>query len=182
MKSTSSKVARRYARALALLCDERGDGATVAAALADLAKVLRAEPAALAFLADPTVPAETRRTAVVRALDGLGIAGTARAFVMVLADKRRIGDLPAIETAFAHLLDARTGRVHAHAKSAAPLGDAAVQRLKGVLERLLGKAVQLTTETDPDLLGGLVVRVGNTVYDASVRNHLNRLRHQLVHD
>lgn len=182
MKSTSSKVARRYARALALLCDERGDAAAVALALGNLARVLRGEPEALAFLADPTVPAETRRTAVVRALDGLGIGGTARAFVMVLTDKHRVSDLPAIESAFASLLDARTGRVHAHVTAATALGDAAVERLKGVLERLLGKEVQLSASSDVDLIGGLVVRVGNTVYDASVRNHLNRLRHQLVHD
>jgi F-type H+-transporting ATPase subunit delta len=182
MSTVTHKVARRYAKALALLTDERGEGEVVRASLQRLRELFDAEPKALELLADPTVSLEARRGIVERALDGLQVDKTARAFVLVLLQNGRMAVFPPVERAFAALLDARSGRVRAQVTSAVALSDAAAVRLKGVVERMLGKQVELELAHDADLLGGLVVKVGNTVYDASVRNHLNKLRYQLVHE
>jgi F-type H+-transporting ATPase subunit delta len=161
MKTSSSKLARRYARALVTLCDERGDSEAVRASLRTLAQVWTETPGAQAYLANPTIALETRRQTLDKVLAAAKAEGTARSFVQVLLDKGRIAELPGIETEFAAMLDARTGRVQAEVVSATPMNPPSLDRLR-------------------ELLGGMVVRVGHTVYDASARNHLNRLRHRLL--
>jgi F-type H+-transporting ATPase subunit delta len=180
MKTSSSKLARRYARALVTLCDERGDGEAVRASLRTLAQVWVETPGALAYLANPTIAVETRRQTLDKVLTAAQAEGTARTFVQVLLDKGRIAELPGIETEFTAMLDARTGRVQADVVSATPLTQPSLDRLRELLARLLAKDVVLHPSVDAELLGGVVVRVGNTVYDASARNHLNRLRHRLL--
>lgn len=180
MKTTSAKVARRYAKALVSLCDERGDGEAVRSALVQLDAVLSQVPEALELLADPTRPLDQRKQLLAEVTARTQVQGTALDFVRLLLDKGRIGELPRIAQEFGEMLDARSGRVQAEVASATALAPAAQDRLASLLQRLLGKQVVLTTRVDPELIGGLVVRVGNTVYDASIANHLTRLRHQLV--
>lgn len=180
MKTSSSKVARRYAKALVNLCDERGDGEAVRAALGRLEQVLDAAPESLAFLANPTMALESRKAVLKSLLDGAQIDGSARNLVSLLLDKGRIGELRHIAAAFAAMLDERTGRVQAEVVSAVALQDATVQRLRALLQKMLSREIVLHARVDADLIGGLVVHVGNTVYDASILNHLNRLRHRMV--
>lgn len=180
MKSTSSKVARRYARALLSLCDERGDGEQVRGALERLVALLDAAPEAMPFLANPTVAEEARRRLLKTVAEQASVEGTARNLVELLLDKSRIGELERIAVEFTALLDARSGRAQAEVVSAVPLSPPAQERLRGLLQQMLNKDVILRTSVDAGLLGGMVVRVGNTVYDASVRNHLDRLRHAMV--
>ena len=180
MKTSSSKVARRYAKAMVSLCDQRGDGEAVRIALTRLGSVLQGAPDALIFLPNPTIPVAVRHTVLQSVLDGAKVEGTARNFISLLLDKGRISEVGHITDAFAAMLDERTGRIQAEVVSAVALGDAAVERLRALLGRMLSREVVLQAHVDPDLIGGLRVHVGNTVYDASVRNHLNRLRHRLV--
>ena len=81
---------------------------------------------------------------------------------------------------FARLDDQRNGVFHATATSAAPLGPDEVRALTARLEQLSGGRVELTTQTDPDLLGGVVVRLGDRLIDGSVRGRLERLRSKLA--
>lgn len=178
--SGSAKIARRYARALALLCDERADAEPVRAALTQVVATLNAAPEAMAFLTNPTLPHEPRANLVATVLKELKISGTAEAFVRVMLDAGRIGNLADASAEFAAIQDARSGRADAQLTSAVPLDAAAIARVASAIRRLIGKEVQVTAAVDPELLGGVVVRVGNTVWDSSVRNHLNRLHAQLV--
>jgi len=180
MKTSSSKVARRYAKAMVSLCDSRGDGEAVRAALGRLEQVLDGAPEALMFLANPTVALDARKAVLKSLLDGAKIEGSARNLVSLLLDNGRIGELRQIATAFADMLDDRSGRVQVEVVSAVALADASIQRLRALLQRMLSREVMLRATVNPDLIGGLVVHVGNTVYDASVLNHLNRLRHRMV--
>lgn len=180
--SGSAKIARRYARALALLTDERGDAEAVRAALTQIVAVLAATPDATAFLTNPTLPQEPRAKLLATLLEALKVTGTAESFAKLMLDNGRIASLAATAAEFAAIQDARSGRADAQLTSAAPLDAAAIARVSAAIKRLIGKDVQVTASVDPELLGGVVVRVGNTVWDSSVRNHLNRLHAQLVSD
>ncbi len=182
MKQGSVKVARRYAKALVSLCDERGDGEVVRGHMQAMAVALAEVGEARAILTNPSVALEQRRAVLAAVVNACGVSGTAKDMVNLLLDKSRISSLADISKEFTALQDARSGRTQALVTSAVALGDGAKQRLQDLLGRLLGKRVALDAQVDPSLLGGLVVRVGNTVYDASVANHLARLRQTLLAD
>lgn len=179
-QSGSVKLARRYARALALLCDERADGVQVRADLEFVVGVLKNVPDAMAQLENPTVDMAPRVQLLTAILDQGKVQGTARNFALLMLEKGRIGALPGALTEFVALEDARSGRAEAQVTSATPLTEADQARIAAAVKRLVGKEIHMTTQVDPDLIGGLVVSVGNTVWDSSVRNHLNRLKNQLV--
>ncbi|MBM4344226.1 MAG: ATP synthase F1 subunit delta [Deltaproteobacteria bacterium] len=180
MKSASVRVARRYARAVAQLCEAGNDGALVRATLDAVVAAMQGVPDALPYLANPTVPIADRRQVVTSVLDACNAQGTARNLVLLLLDKGRIAALPTVHREFNALLDLKTGRVEGSVAAAAALGEPALARLQALLGRMVGKQVLLTSSVDPDLIGGLVVRIGNTVYDASVANQLARLRQTLT--
>lgn len=178
--SGSAKIARRYARALAQLCDETGEGAAVTKHLQAVVDVLAATPEAEAFLTNPTIDVAPRRALLTSLLGQVQAGTTATHFALLMLDKGRMDTLSAAVAEFVALEDARSGRADGLVSSAVALDAAEQSRLAASLSRLVGKDVQLVATVDPELIGGLVVRVGNTVWDSSVRNHLNRLRHQLV--
>ena len=92
----------------------------------------------------------------------------------------RIEELPRVAAEFRRLDDERNGVTHAIATSASPLEASEIQALTTRLEAMTGGKVELTVETDPSVLGGLIVRVGDRLIDGSVRGRLERLRSQLV--
>jgi F-type H+-transporting ATPase subunit delta len=100
--------------------------------------------------------------------------------VQLLLDKGRIIEIALVRQEFSTLLDQKTGRVEAQLSSPIELAPAAQQRVQALLGKMLGKEVVLMARVDPALIGGLVVRIGNTVWDGSVANHLDRLRQQLI--
>lgn len=100
--------------------------------------------------------------------------------VELLVERRRVGLLPRVAEAYRQLLYAERGIVEAEVASAAPLTEAERDALRERLERLAGRQVELRERVDPGLLGGLVVRIGDRLYDASVRGRLERLRTQLI--
>jgi len=180
MKTGSSKVARRYAKAMVQLCDERGDGDTVRQDLRRVLELLAVNAEAAVFLANP-VAAPDARKAVLRTLaDSLKLIETTHNLLFVLLDRGRIADIAGIAREFELALQARTGRVQAEVKTAVRLEEASLAKVRANLKRLLDKEVDVVATVDPAILGGLVVTIGNTVYDASVRNHLDRLRHRLT--
>lgn len=178
----TSKVARRYAKALIALTDERGDAEQVRGQLAKLDQTLASISGALDFLSNPTVAVEPRKASLEQLLVASDAGVTTGNLARLLLDKGRFSELSAIRAEFESMLDARSGKATADVTSAAPLSTGDLERLRVALHRLLHKDVAVTTAVDPSLIGGLVVRVGNRVYDASVSNHLARLRHQLIAD
>jgi len=101
-------------------------------------------------------------------------------FLHVLNDHERLGLLRPILTAYRELHDQRTGRIKVRVRSAVPLPDDQRQRLTNELRQGFQAEPVLETAIDPELLGGLVVQVGDWMYDASVRTQLETLRNQLI--
>lgn len=175
-------IARNYAETLLTLAERHGgaDGLERFGQAADaLAELLRSEPRMRQFLETPRVTPEQKKAALRQALAGRAPEMFVR-FVMVLADKRRQALLPEIAQAYRDLVDARMGRVRVHVTiSHAP--DAALQaEIGNSLADRLGKTVIPTFTVDPDLLGGMVVRVGDQILDGSVRTRAAQLRRRLL--
>jgi F-type H+-transporting ATPase subunit delta len=101
-------------------------------------------------------------------------------FALLLLERGRIVLLTSLARAYRELADAHAGRVRAVVTSAAPLAPADLERVRKSLERRTKKTVMLEAEVDPNLIGGLVARVGDLVLDGSVRTQLDTLREKLL--
>ena len=177
---SQSAVARRYAQALLEICDADGSHAAVREQFTNLVELFAQTPEAARFVANPTIPETDRTKLLMDIIAKLGVAGPVGNLSRILLDRGRIGALSAVYEHFSHIIDGRTGRVAATVTSAAPLSAAARDRVLAMLSRTYNKEVTLETAVEPDLIGGLVIQVGNTVWDGSVRNHFGRLRERML--
>ena len=179
---TLSAVATRYAKALADVTTAN----SAALKPADALTQLRAFEAALNSshelqnaLSTPAVPASRKRAVVGRLADLLQLSQVARNFLFVLIDHRRIALLPAILSDFELIVDERLGFARAEVSSPTELTDAQRGAINSELERLSGKRLRMRFAVDPALIGGVVARIGSTVYDGSVRGQLQTLGRRL---
>lgn len=165
----------RYASALFELAREQNSVATVEADLDSLGAALAQSTDLAALIRNPRVS----RDAAGQALDGvagvLGLSPITKNFLGVLAGNRRLAALPDIVRAFAAIAAAERGEVTAEVTSAHPLSADQLTALGARLQAREGRTVKLTASVDPDLLGGLVVRIGSTQIDSSIRTRLNSL-------
>ena len=170
--------ARRYAEACFQLADRDdaldawGDGLESAAAAVSDETVAR-------FIDNPAVPLPDRLGLLEKALGGRAPDGVLN-IAKVLATRRASDRLPQIAAEFRRLLNQRRGIVEALVTSASPLSADEVAAVQSKVERMTDRKVQLTTAVDDGLIGGLTVRIGDTLYDASVRGRLERLRESLL--
>ncbi|HEX5014108.1 MAG TPA: F0F1 ATP synthase subunit delta [Candidatus Limnocylindrales bacterium] len=137
-----------------------------------------ADPAIMAALASPAIPVDQRLEAAQRGFAKL--SQPVRNLILLLVRRGRIEQLPRVAAEFARRDDARKGLTHATATSAVPLGAEEVRAIATHLERLTGGRVDLKTNVDPSILGGVVVRIGDRLIDGSVRGRLERLRGRLA--
>ena len=173
--SAATGLSGRYARALYELADEAGRLDAVAGDLRALARALD-ESAELAGLArSPVLSRDEQGRAMAALLEAMGADDLVRRGVGLLARKRRLFALRAIAADYLRLLAARRGRTAAEVTSARGLTPGESDRLRASLKRVLGREVAIETRVDPELLGGLVVRIGSRMLDGSVRTRLRRL-------
>ena len=109
----------------------------------------------------------------------LGLAPIVRNFLFVLVDHRRMGSLAEIVHCFELVVDERLGFARAEVAAARELSEAQRAALNAELERLTGKRIRMRVSTDASLIGGVVARIGSTVYDGSVRGQLESLERRL---
>jgi len=172
-------VARAYAEALLAIATARGQVQAVGSELADVATLVADDADVRRFLATPTLPAAVQKRALEQALGGR-VQRLLVDFLCLLVDKGRIGALGGIAAAYGELADLAAGRIRVHVASATPLSEASVRTLTEMArERLQGECM-LESSVEPELLGGLVVTVGDTIYDGSLRGRLQRLRNTLM--
>jgi F-type H+-transporting ATPase subunit delta len=179
---THSAVASRYANALADVIPRAPDGSNAAAVLAELRafeEALHVSRELHEALTSPAVAPSRKRAVVGRLADVLKLSRITRNFLFVLVDKRRIALLPAILHSFELIADERMGLARAEVASARPLNDAQRQSVIAQLERISGRRISARYNVDEALLGGVVARIGSTVYDGSVRGQLETLGRQL---
>ncbi|HWU04279.1 MAG TPA: F0F1 ATP synthase subunit delta [Novosphingobium sp.] len=165
----------RYAAALFELATEKGASHFVETDLNTLGQAI----AGSADLADLIRNPQVGRDAAAKAIEGvanvLGLSDLTKQFLGVLAANRRLAALPDIIRAFVAIAAAARGEVTAQVTSAHPLDAEQLAALSAKLAEREGKAIKLETSVDPDLLGGLVVRIGSRQIDSSIRTRLNSL-------
>lgn len=182
MRAAARGVARRYAQALLDLAEERGQDRELREALAVVRRQLAPGSELLAALANPALPAERQRALIAAVWPAA--AGSAEELVArllgLLVARRRVTLLPVVSEAYGELWNARHGVVAARAVSATPLAADQRQALQASLRGLTGRAVELTTNVDPQLMGGVMLEMEGRVYDGSVRSRLHALRERLA--
>lgn len=172
-----SGVAGRYASALYDLAVEKNSTEEVATALQGFAALIEESKDLERFVKSPVFSAEEQNKALGPILDAAGVTGVAANFVKLVAAKRRLFCLPAIIAAYRKLHDAAKGVVRADVTVAAPLAPHHESALREALAGLAdGKSLDLAVKVDPALIGGLVVKIGSRMLDASLRTKLNSIR------
>lgn len=172
-------VARRYAQALTEEAQSAGSLDAVDADVALLAETLDGSRELRQALTSPVV-SHDKKLAVLESLFADNVSDLSLRFLRLLVDKQRDGQIPEILDAYRQLRDERTGTVEATVRTAKPLSPDEAERLKTALEARSGATVRMRIDVDPALIGGLVVRVGDVVYDRSVKHQLESLRGRLA--
>ncbi len=173
--SIQASLAGRYALALFELAEDGRAIDRVEQSLAAVRDALDQSPDFRELTRSPLVARGQAAKAMLATADQLGIDPTTRSFLGVLAENRRLGELPKIIRAFRQLAARHRGEATAEVTSAHPLSDDQVAELKQQLRLRLGREVAVDLSVDPDLLGGLVVRIGSQMIDSSIRTRLNAL-------
>ena len=175
----ADELAERYARALYSLADERREVDAVADQVAALGKLIDESAELRRLLASPLIDVAEGTRALDAVLAAQGFGKTVTDFVGVVAANRRLPVLRAIAAAFAALLAARRGVVVANVVSAFALTDLQRTQLRARLTEAGYSRVDLHEAVDPSLLGGLTLRIGARLYDASIKSRLQRLQHAM---
>jgi F-type H+-transporting ATPase subunit delta len=168
-------LAGRYATALFDLALERGALEKVEADLAAVEASLQESPDLKRMLRSPIVSREEHERTLGAVADRLGLGDLVRNFLGLLAQKRRLLALEGVIAEFRLLAAAHRGEETAEVVSAAPLEQGELDRLRESVARHAGRAVNLTARVDPSLLGGLIVRIGSRMIDASLKTRLQQL-------
>ena len=177
--SKQADVGARYAQALFELAKGQGDVAAVEADLKSL-KAMRAESADLrTLIGSPTFDSAQKGNGLAAIGDAAKFGPTTRKFLGLVAANRRASAIPAMITAFERLAAEDRGAVSAEVTTAMPLSAAQSKALSAALRTALGKDPEIETRVDAAILGGIKVRVGSRLYDASLKSRLDSLKFAL---
>jgi F-type H+-transporting ATPase subunit delta len=182
LRELSRAQARQYARALLELAEARGgdEPLLVRSELRQLATLFAQHPHLRAALEHPGVNPESRRRAVVAVAESAGASDLLVRVVGLLAARDHLRLLAPLAEVFGALVNAARGIVPAEVTGVAPLNEAHEQALIRALRGVAGGELELTTTVDPDVLGGLRVKMGGKTYDGTVRGRLAALRRSLA--
>jgi F-type H+-transporting ATPase subunit delta len=177
---TTRRVARVYAEALLNAAERQHQSAEVLEELEALIRdVFNRQRDFEVFLASAVIGRERKEEVLRRAFEGK-VSPLLFNFLLVLNDRARLDVLRGVAVVCREIFERRAGRMHVGVASALPLDDEQKDRLRRELREKFGREPVLSVKVDPDLLGGLVVRVDDWVYDASVRTRLEQICNHLI--
>jgi F-type H+-transporting ATPase subunit delta len=180
MATSDGSVATRYARALFQLASDKKVSDAVGAELEALAGTYADSAELRETLENPVFKLSERRALLETLLPRVAPSPAMQRFAQLLLERGRIGALPSIARAYRLMADAALGRVRATVTSARPLEPATQAAVQRALEKRTGKKVLLSATVDPNLIGGIVARVGDQVFDGSLRTRLDTLRARVL--
>lgn len=178
---TSRTAAARYARAvLDVATKESADLDKLARELDEFIAFFDQQPALEGIMLNPAVPAPRKRAAMEQITRLSGFTPIVSKLLVLLADRDRLGLFKDIAATYHDLLADRQNVVRAEVTSAEPLSNDRIVAIEKRLATVTGKRVSMTTRIDKDIIGGVVARVGSTVYDASIATQLKKIRDRLT--
>jgi F-type H+-transporting ATPase subunit delta len=172
--------ALQYANALADIALAQGAGDAALHQLIDFREAYAESAELRNFLATPAVDREVKHKVIEQLVARLGASKIIRNFLFIIADHGRMHILPEIVESFQEVVRRRQGIAEAEISSAFELSAAQKAEFAFTLERMTGQRIEAKYSLDPSLLGGAVVRIGDAIYDGSVRNRLNVMRSKLT--
>jgi F-type H+-transporting ATPase subunit delta len=175
-----SIVARRYAQALLELGTEQGTLDKVVEEMSSAAEAWDASADFRNAIENPLVGHDAKKAVIGDVADGIGAGPVTRNTLLLLVDRRRMKTLPYLARTLRELADAKKGVIRAEVTTAAPLGDEYYAKLQAKLEKLTGQRVVVDKRTDPAIIGGVIARIGDRIFDGSLRTRLDTLRSALL--
>lgn len=177
---SSQTVARRYASALADVVLAEGGQRAIQDELIAWESLIQSSDALQQIFSNPTIVYERKRALLEEMIKRTEVLQPTANFLRLLLRNQRLTELGEINRRLAQVLDERSGIMSAHVTTARPVSEEMKKRLNGRLAAVTGKDVRLSFATDETLIGGIVTRIGSTVYDGSIRNQLQRLEEKLA--
>jgi F-type H+-transporting ATPase subunit delta len=174
-----SNIAKRYARAFFEIAAEEKQLELFYNEIASVSTIITQNKSLREFLANPVFEQAGKKDIVEKIIGKLKLSPMTTNFLKLLVDKNRIEVLPDIEAYYRQLMDEALKKVRVNLKTAFPLSREMQDYISASLEKVTGKKVEITVEKDPALLGGIVIGVGDTLYDGSIKNQLNNMRNLL---
>jgi len=169
-------IARPYASALFDLAQDAKEIPGVEKALESLLKLINSSEEFAGFLRSPVISGDDKNAVVAAVIKKAKLKGLTANFLNLVAANQRLFALPAMINQFKALAAADRGEVHAEVTSAQPLSKAHQDSLAGALKKKIGKEVTLEQHVDPDLIGGLIVKVGSQMIDSSLKSKLTAMK------
>lgn len=176
MATETQGLAARYALALYELADQAKALDDVAADLSALRQLVAESDDFVRLIRSPVLSRGDQTKGVLAVMEKAGSHDLTRKFLGVLAQNRRLFALPQMIAAYLEELARRRGEVAAQVTSATPLTEDEVQAVTDALRKVVGGKVSVDMTVDPELIGGLIVRVGSRMIDSSLRTKLQRLQ------
>jgi F-type H+-transporting ATPase subunit delta len=170
----------QYANALADIASAQGAAEPAGKQLQEFGAAYGQSAELRTFLASPAVSIEAKHAVIEKIAARLGASKIIRNFLFVLADHRRTLLIPEVIGAFRQVIRQRQGVAEAEISSAVELTAGQKKEMAATLAQLTGKKIEAKYALDPALLGGAVVRIGDTIYDGSLRSRLNEMRARLA--
>lgn len=178
---TDYAAATRYARALFEASLDGGDPSRTDQDLAAFSALLDEHALLSRALLNPAVPAPRKRAVVDAVLAKLpACAPVVQRLLLMLAERDRLALLPAVREVFHDQLLDHRHIVRAHVTTAEPLEASRMAAIRRTLEAATGREVQVETAVNAELVGGMVTRIGGTVFDGSLAHHIARLRQRFM--
>jgi F-type H+-transporting ATPase subunit delta len=172
-------IARRYAKALLLIGREDGQAETYKQELDGFAQLMVREKDLERAVTNPLYTSSQRKKVLQAVIERLGLSPVMTSFFNLLFDKRRIAFLGVINEFYQNLVDELQGVARASLVSATELSPETIEKIRSTLSKKTGREVVLEVEQDPDLIGGIVTRIGDLVLDGSIRTQLLNMRESL---
>jgi F-type H+-transporting ATPase subunit delta len=172
-------VARRYAKALLLIGKEDGQTDSYRDELSGFANLMERKDALNQAITNPLYESSSRRKVLQAVVDNLGISRTMKSFLLLLFDKSRFGFIGSIDDFYQKLADELKGIARASLVSATKLSDDTVEKIRVALSKKTNKEIVLEIEQDPELIGGIVTKIGDLVWDGSIKTQLSNMRETL---
>lgn len=176
IQADSFKIAKRYATALIALAEDAKKLDAVSKDLTTLSDIVASSPDFQAMLDNPLIKKSDHISAVAAICKKAKISGLVNNFVGILADKRRLTILSLIIKVSQDMIAKKRGDITAEITTAEKLDVKQIKKLTDSLKKLAGSNVQLSIVVDKEILGGLIVKIGSTMIDHSVRTKLDRLK------